>query len=105
MKLNDQNFIREKAHHSNIYYGASLPALCLLGNRKGYSFVGCNKGGNNAFFVRKDVRPDCIKEVTAEEGFVAGQFRESRDESGQLIYLLPIEEQEILSSMPLVEVK
>ena len=101
----DQYFIREKAHHSNIYYGASLPALCLLGNRKGYAFVGCNTGGNNAFFVRKDVRPDCIKEVIAREGFVAGQFRESRDENGQLLYLSPKEEQEILSSLPLVEVK
>ena len=101
----DKKFIREKAHPSNIYYGASLPALCLLGNRKGYAFVGCNTGGNNAFFVRKDVRPDSIKEVTAEEGFVAGQFRESRDKNGQLLYLSEKEEQEILSLLPLVEVK
>jgi hypothetical protein len=101
----DRNFIRERAHHSNIYYGASLPALCLLGNRKGYAFDWCNTGGNNAFFVRRDARPDFIKEVAAEEGFVAGQFRESRDENGQLLYLSPKEEQEILSSLPLVEVK
>lgn len=101
----DQNFVRKKAHHSNIYYGASLTALCLLGNRKGYAFVGCNTGGNNAFFVRKDVRPDCIKEVIAKEGFVSGQFRESRDENGQLLYLSLKEEQEILSSLPFVEVK
>jgi hypothetical protein len=101
----DRNFNREKAHHSNIYYGASLPALRLLGIRKGYAFVGCNTGGNNAFFVRKDLRPDCIKEVEAGEGFVAGQFRESRDENGQLLYLSAKEEEEILSSLPLVEVK
>ena len=101
----DRSFIREKAPHSNIYYGASLAALCLLGNRKGYAFVGCNSAGNNAFFVRKDVKPDCIKEVTVEEGFVAGRFRESRDRNGRLLYLSREEEREILSSLPLQEVK
>jgi hypothetical protein len=101
----DRNFIREKAHHSNIYYGASLPALCLLGNRKRYAFVGCNRGGNNAFFVRKDLRPDCIKEVTVAEGYIAGKFRETRDAKDRLLYLSAKEEQEILSSLPLVEVK
>jgi hypothetical protein len=100
-----RHFVRGKAHHSNIYYGASLAALCLLGNRKGYSFIGCNKGGNNAFFIRKDVKPECIREIAAAEGFVAGQFRESRNEKGQLLYLSEKEEREILSSLPLVEVK
>ena len=101
----DRHFARGKAHHSNIYYGASLAALCLLGNRKGYAFVGCNKDGNNSFFVRKDVKPECIREITVAEGFVAGQFRESRDEKGHLLYLSEKEEREILSSLPLVEVK
>jgi hypothetical protein len=101
----DRNFLREKAHYSNIYYGASLRALCLLGSRKGYAFVGCNSAGNNAFFVRKDLMPDCLKEVTVEAGFVAGLFRESRDKSGQLLYLSGEEERKILSSLPLQEVK
>jgi len=101
----DRKFIRGKAHHSTIYYGASLAALYFLGNRKGYAFVGCNTGGNNAFFVRKDLRPDCIMEVTVAEGFIAGQFRETRDAKDRLLYLSAKEEQEILSSLPLVEVK
>lgn len=33
------------------HYGASLKALELLGRKKGYSLVGCNLGGVNAFFV------------------------------------------------------
>ena len=41
-------------HHSNLYCGASLPALRELGERKGYAFVGCNSNGNNAFFVTAD---------------------------------------------------
>jgi hypothetical protein len=100
----DENFVRSKAHYSTIYYGASLKALYLLAKQKGYVFVGCNSAGANAFFVRKDLKPDCIKELTVEEGYVAGKFRESRDENGQLLYLSTQEEEKLLSSLPLVEV-
>ncbi|MCG9891872.1 MAG: hypothetical protein MH252_12435 [Thermosynechococcaceae cyanobacterium MS004] len=98
-------FVRTQAHHSNIYYGASLKALCLLANKKGYSFVGCNSAGNNAFFVRNDLKPDSLKELTPEEGYVSAQFRESRDEAGNLLYLSLEEEQKILNSLPLVDIE
>jgi hypothetical protein len=101
----DASFVRSKAHYSNIYYGASLKALCILADRKGYAFVGCNSAGNNAFFVRKDLKPDAINETTVEEGYVKGQFRESRDEKGNLLYLSLEEEQKILNSLPLVEIE
>jgi hypothetical protein len=101
----DASFVRTQAHHSNIYYGASLKALCLLGNRKGYTFVGCNNAGNNAFFVRNDLKPDSLRELTPEEGYVAAQFRESRDEIGNLLYLSLAEEQKILNSLPLVDIE
>lgn len=87
-----------------IYYGASLKALCLLANRKNYAFVGCNSAGNNAFFVRRDLKPDFLKELTPEEGYVEGKFRESRDKNGQLAFLSPQEEQQILAQLPLVEI-
>jgi hypothetical protein len=101
----DENFVRSNAHYSMIYYGASLKALYLLAQQKGYVFVGCNSAGNNAFFVRKDLKPDCIKELTIEEGYVAGHFRESRAENGQLVYLSAHEEEKLLSSLPLVEIE
>ena len=101
----DAGFIRTKAHYSNIYYGASLKALCILADRKGYTFVGCNSAGNNAFFLRKDLKPEAINEMTVEEGYVRGQFRESRDEKGNLLYLSLEEEQIILNSLPLVEIE
>lgn len=100
----DAGFVRTKAHHSNIYYGASLKALCILANKKGYSFVGCNSAGNNAFFVRNDLKPDSLKELTSEEGYVTAQFRESRDELGNLLYLSLEEEQNLLNSLPLVSI-
>ena len=37
------------------YYGASLKAFETLLQEKGYSLVGCNITGNNAFFVRNDL--------------------------------------------------
>ena len=100
----DAGFVRTKAHYSNIYYGASLKALCLLANRKGYTFVGCNSAGNNAFFVRNDLKPDSLKELTSEEGYVAAQFRESRNAAGDLLYLSLEEEVNILNSLPLVDI-
>ena len=99
----DEKFIRNKAHYSMIYYGASLKALCLLAQKKGYVFVGSNSAGNNAFFVRQDLKPDYIKEMTVEDGYRIAQFRESRNKQGKLLYLSLEEEEKILASLPLVE--
>jgi hypothetical protein len=98
-------FVRSEAHHSMIYYGASLKALCLLAGQKGYAFVGCNSAGNNAFFVRRDLRPAHMPELTSEAGYVADQFRESRNKDGQLTFLSNEEELKILNSLPLIEVE
>lgn len=100
----DPGFTRAGAHYSMIYYGASLPALVSLGTRKGYDFVGANSAGNNAFFVRRDLRPSSLPARPVAEAFVASQFRESRGENGQLIFLTVDEEQRILKDLPLVEV-
>lgn len=100
----DPAFSRAKAHYSRIYYGASLAALVSLGSRKGYDFVGCNSGGNNAFWVRRDVRPSSLRPMTALEGFVPLQFREARRQDGNLAFLSMDEEQRILNDLPLVEI-
>ncbi|MDH6063303.1 hypothetical protein [Umezakia ovalisporum] len=99
------SFIRSQAHYSMLYAGASLKALYNLGKAKGYSFVGCNSVGNNAFFVRQDLKSSNIRELTLEEGYVASQFRESRDEKGNLSYLSWDEGNQILSSLPLVDLE
>jgi hypothetical protein len=98
------DFQRSKAHHSNVYYGASLAALCRLGNRKGYTFVGCTTAGNDAFFVRSDLKPDSIPELTPAAGFVQGKFRESRDEKGRLAFFDEAQEAAILAKLPVVEI-
>ena len=82
----EPNFNRTKAHFSNLYFGASLPALCYLANKKGYIFIGCNNAGNDAFFVRKDLA-GYFKELTPENGYVYSNIREARDRMGKLTYI------------------
>lgn len=47
----NQKFVWDKTH----YFGASLLALAKLGREKGYTLVGCDNNGVNAFFVRSDL--------------------------------------------------
>lgn len=101
----DPEFVRERAHYSMIYYGASLAALAGLGASKGYALVGCNSAGNNAFFVRRDVLPSGLRALTASEAYVAASFREARDAAGKLAFLSPEEERRLIDTLPLVDLK
>lgn len=83
----DKDFIRTKQHYSNLYYGASLPALKYLANKKGYSLVGCNNAGNNSYFVRKDLLNEKIVELSIDAAFKESKLRESRDENHALSFL------------------
>ena len=100
----DPGFVRHKAHHSCAYYGASLTALVALGKRKGFAFVGSNRAGNNAFFVRRELLATPLRELTVAEGYVQRQFRETRDSDGRLTFPTPEEEAALVGSLPLVEV-
>ena len=82
----DPGFRRSQAHASNLFWGCSLRALCVLAEKKGYAFVGCNSNGNNAYFVRRDLAGD-LRVKTPEEGYVLSRFRESRDAAGQMTYV------------------
>ncbi len=100
----DPAFSRGKAHHSMIYYGASLAALAALGTRKGYALVGCNSAGNNAFFVHRDCLSQELLASTAAEAFVAWRFREARNAAGELVFMSADEEVALLATLPLVDV-
>jgi hypothetical protein len=51
------------------FMGASLPAFVKLAHKKGYRFVGCNRSGYNAFFVRKGIADQQIPEIPITEFF------------------------------------
>jgi hypothetical protein len=100
----EESFDRFRSPRPLVYFGASLKALSILGERKGYAFIGCNSNGVNAFFVRKDRKPDRIRELSVEEGFVAGNFSELRDETGRVIKSTPEAERQMISTLPLANV-
>lgn len=96
------NFNRTKFHFSNLYFGASLPALYSLAKKKGYFFIGCNSAGNNAFFIRNDFSK-YFREVSIKEGYVMSVFRESRNQNGQLSYLSGEERIEIIKHLDIYD--
>lgn len=99
----DETFERSEAHFSCLYYGASLPALCILAKQKGYDFVGSNSAGSNAFFVRSDLHHG-LKVLSAEEGYIPSGVRESRDESGKLNFLSRENQLDCIREKPLYDV-
>ncbi len=98
------DFIREHAHYSHLYFGASLKALCVLAEEKGYAFVGSNSYGNNAYFVRKEHVGE-LQVFSAEAGYVKSHFRESRDRKGQLNYLSGDERYACIKGLPVYNVE
>jgi hypothetical protein len=80
------DFVRQHAHYSYLYWGASLPALCHLAAKKGYVWIGCNSAGNNCYFVRKEYA-GTFKLAALPDGFIGAKFREGRDRQGNLAYI------------------
>ena len=95
----DDNFNRTNAHYSNIFWGASLKSLYNLAREKGYSFVGCNNAGNNAYFVRNDKINSKIRSISLESGFVESKYRESRNIKGELTFLNKLEQINLIKGL------
>jgi hypothetical protein len=93
------------AHHSCLYFGASVRALCLLGVRKGYRFVGTNSAGGNAFFVREDYAKQFVDGSLREIREFPSRSRSSRDQSGNLNYIGGLQRLAAISSMTVVNVE
>jgi len=101
----DKDFYRTDKHYSNLYFGASLPALAYIADGKGYGLVCCNSAGNNAYFVRRDLLNNKVKEKTIEEAYILSNFRESRNKDNSLSYLDGEERLEMIKGMDVINVK
>lgn len=101
----DESFWRNSAHHSNLYYGASIAAFDHLLSGRGYKLVGGNSAGNNAFFVREDLLTDKIRAVPIADAYRRTSFAEGRLVSGDLDFVRGSERRKTIASMPLVDVK
>lgn len=100
----DKNFDRTKAHYSNLFFGASLPALNYLASKKGYSLVGSNIAGTNAFFVRKDLLTEKVFELSVEKTYRISQIRESRNQKYSNSYVSGKERIELIKGLEVINV-
>jgi hypothetical protein len=101
----DRNFNRVKAHHSYLYFGASIAALRSLATKKGYRFVGTNSFGNNAFFVREDYAMSFVDGSLQHIQALPSFFRESRDGFGRRNYIGGIERLKHIAEMPVIDIE
>jgi len=100
----DKDFIRTKAHYSNLFFGASLPALNYVASKKGYSLVGCNITGSNAFFVRNDLITKQVHVLSIHEAYKEDQTRQSRDKNYSLSYLAGPKRIELIKGLEVINV-
>jgi hypothetical protein len=100
----DENFLRTEKHYSNLYFGASLAALTYIANNKGYALIGCNLAGNNAYYVRRDLLNEKVKEKTVNEAYILSKFRESRNRDYSLSFLDGDERCEIIKGLDVINV-
>lgn len=100
----DPSFVRREKHVSNLYYGANLLAFHHLASNRGYALVGTNSVGSNAFFVRRELLNNAVKEIDLSACVRDTSFRESRDEAGRLTFLAGPERAQAISSMPVIDI-
>lgn len=101
----DPSFVRGQKHPSNLYWGASLAALTHTARDKGFSLVGSNSAGNNAFYVRDEVRGE-LPVLEAADAWRPSRFRESRGPAGELTYVSDrMERLRLMRDMPVHDVE
>jgi len=98
-----ENFERSNAHHSNLYWGASIEALKFLAKQKGYKFLTTNSAGNNAYFIKENIF-DKMK-LDLKKNTYQSKFRESRNESGEKTFINYDQRLSIISHLEIVDVE
>lgn len=101
----EPGFIRTSKHYSNLYWGASLPAMTHVANKKGYSLVGTNTASCNAFYVRNDLLNSNVEVLSVEQAYSPSRYRESRDEQGNLTYITAEERLKVIKGLPVFDVE
>jgi hypothetical protein len=100
----DPGFVRLQKHWSGTYWGASLPAFNHLLKSRGMSFIGTNRAGTNAFFVknRHMVRMGEMLQSFREWPCV---MREVRNDDGSLAYKTYAESKHLVADLPVINVQ
>lgn len=98
------DFQRIDAHYSGQYFGCSLAALKMLCSRKGYTFIGTNTNGVNAFFVRNDLAGSIVKSIGAVRAWPP-RHRDSHNISGELDFTRGLARYKLIADMPVVDLR
>lgn len=100
----DPGFERLKAHYSGQYFGASIKAMTKLATDRGYTFVGTNSNGVNAFYVRNDLAGAVTDSIARIKEWPA-RHRDSRDLHGTLTFLRGLEKAEAIKTLPVYNIR
>ena len=100
----DKEFDRTNAHYSNLFWGASLPAISYLASKKGYALIGSNLAGVNAYFLKNSLLNDKVKEIPIDEAFKVSKFRDSRNKDYSLSYLVGKERIDMIKGLEVINV-
>lgn len=95
------DFFRTSAHFSNLYFGASIRAFEELGAARGYTLLGTNKTGTNAFFVRND-RLSRFEGKIADRSPLPSRIREARNEKGELTFVRGLDRVQTIAHLPVI---
>ncbi len=99
----DDAFDRTTKHPSWLYYGASIQAFIELLQGKGFTFIGTNRVGNNAFFIASgfdEMVP--LRPRTNLSVYTDWRIREARSRSGELSLTSGLDRLKEISEMELV---
>jgi hypothetical protein len=88
-----------------MFWGASLPAFDHIANKRGYSLVGCNTTGMNAFYVRNDLLNQKIIKKSLNECFIESKFKQGLNKDGSLSYLDNESSRKLLKGLKVINVK
>jgi len=102
----EDTFERASKHHSWLYYGASIKAFVELLNKKDFVFVGTNRVGNNAFFVRSALRNRIPLVISTDFSvYTDWRIREARSQDGQLSFVSGYNRVIEIKDLPLVDLE
>ena len=97
-----KNFDRNKYHHSNLAFGASIKAFQKLATNKGYVLIGTNSNGVNAYFIRKEYFVKIKKKIKNIKKF-SSKFRESRSNDNSKSFLRGIKRMREIENIKFID--
>jgi hypothetical protein len=97
------DFTRFEGHYSGQYFGCSIKAARQICEDRGYTYLGTNIGGVNAFFVRNDLAGDVLQNLREVRTWAA-RHRDSRNRAAQLDFVRGIRRYDLIKDLPAVDI-